>query len=149
MRWKTLFGCLAAVPLLQGCTHNLSGRDAGRPEPQARRMLVIDEAQLTRRAGTLLSVMRYAAGPMEIRETQGCPEITLRGKKRFHGPATPSIYVNGMHATNTCVLNDFLAVDVRRVEIYPSGVTSRPGYVNSADGLILVFLVGSGDIAQR
>lgn len=149
MRWRTSFGCLVAFPLLYGCAHNLSGRDAGRPEAQSRRMLVIEEAQLTRRPGTLLSVMQYAAGPMEIRETSGCPEITLRGKKRFHGAATPSIYINGMHATNTCVLNDFLAADVRRVEIYPSGVTSRPGYVNSADGLILVFLVGSGELAQR
>lgn len=149
MRVKTLFGCLVGFPLLFGCAHDASGRDAGRPEAQSRRMLVIEEAQLTRRPGTLLSVMQYAAGPMEIRETSGCPEITLRGKKRFHGAATPSIYVDGMHATNTCVLNDFLAVDVRRVEIYPSGVTSRPGYVNSADGLILVFLVGSGELAQR
>lgn len=149
MRLKTLFGCLIGIPLLHGCAHNVSGRDAGRPEAQSRRMLVIEEAQLTRRAGTLLSVMQYAAGPMEIRETSGCPEITLRGRKRFHGGAAPSIYVNGMHATNTCVLTDFLAADVRRVEIYPSGVTSRPGYVNSADGLILVFLVGSGELAQR
>jgi len=149
MRFRTLFGCLVGVPLLYGCATNVSGRDAGRPEPQSRRMLVIEEAQLTRRAGTLLSVMQSAAGPMEIRETPGCPEITIRGRKRFHGAATPSIYINGMHATNTCVLNDFLAVDVSRVEIYPSGVTSRPGYVNSADGLILVFLVGSNEIAGR
>jgi hypothetical protein len=149
MRLKALFGCLVVLPLLYGCATSVSGRDAGRPEAQSRGMLVIEEAQLARRAGTLLSVMQYAAGPMEIRETSGCPEITLRGKKRFHGAAAPSIYVNGMHATNTCVLSDFLAADVRRVEIYPSGVTSRPGYVNSADGLILVFLVGSGELAQR
>lgn len=140
--------CTTAA-LLAAC--GPAARQAAEPaqERGARRMVLIDEAQLSRRSGTLLSVLRYDAGPVEVRETSGCPEITLRGKKRFHGGATPSIYVNGMRATNTCVLHDFAVADVRRVEIYPSGVTSRPGYVNSSDGLILVFLQGSSEIAER
>lgn len=138
----------ASAALLAACSPAAHRAGTANPARHGQHMLLIDDDQLARRAGTLLSVLQLDAAPVEIRETGACPEITLRGKKRFHGVSTPSIYVNGMRATNTCVLHDFLAADVRRVEIYPSGVTSRPGYENSADGLILVFLRGGGELAE-
>jgi hypothetical protein len=123
-----------------GCA-GLGGHQRG--GGNASRVVTLDERQLANRAGTLLHVLRMDAAPMLVRETSGCPEITFRGSKRFHGVGTPSIYVNGMRALNTCVLEEFAAADVRRVEIYPSGVANRPGYANSSDGLILVFLLGT------
>jgi len=134
--WQVL--CAAAL-LSAGCGAR------GEPEDgpgRAGGMVVLDERQLANRAGTLLRVLQQN-GPMLVRETAGCPEITFRGSKRFHGHSTPSIYVNGMRAVNTCVLDEFSAADVRRVEIYPSGMTSHPQFRGSADGLILVFLLGT------
>lgn len=140
-RWRSVI-CLAVLVSAAGCAGLGGGeRGAGR---QPSGVVTLDERQLANRAGTLLHVLRMDAAPMLVRETAGCPEITFRGSKRFHGAGTPSIYVNGMRAVNTCVLEEFPAADVRRVEIYPSGVANRPGYANSADGLILVFLLGTG-----
>jgi hypothetical protein len=138
-RWRSTI-CLAALVAAAGCT-GLGGMQGG--GGSAARVVTLDEKQLANRAGTLLHVMRMDAGPMLVRETAGCPEITFRGSKRFYGAGTPSIYVNGMRALNTCVLEEFAAADVRLVEIYPSGVANRPGYANSSDGLILVFLLGT------
>ena len=138
-RWRSTI-CLAALVAAAGCT-GLGGLQRG--GGGASRVVTLDERQLANRAGTLLHVMRMDAGPILVRETSGCPEITFRGSKRFYGVGTPSIYVNGMRALNTCVLEEFAAADVRRVEIYPSGVANRPGYANSSDGLILVFLLGT------
>jgi hypothetical protein len=137
--WRSTI-CLAVLVAAAGCTTLGGGQRAG---GSASRVLTLDERQLANRAGTLLHVLRMDAGPMLVRETAGCPEITFRGSKRFYGVGTPSIYVNGMRALNTCVLEEFAATDVRLVEIYPSGVANRPGYANSSDGLILVFLLGT------
>jgi hypothetical protein len=138
-RWRSTI-CLAVLVAAAGCA-GLGGLQRG--GGNASRVVTLDERHLANRAGTLLHVMQMDAGPMLVRETSGCPEITFRGTKRFHGVGTPSIYVNGMRALNTCVLEEFAAADVRRVEIYPSGVANRPGYANSSDGLILVFLLGT------
>jgi hypothetical protein len=137
--WRSTI-CLAVLVAAAGCAGLGGGRRAG---GSASRVVTLDERHLANRAGTLLHVMRMDAGPMQVRETAGCPEITFRGSKRFYGVGTPSIYVNGMRALNTCVLEEFAAADVRLVEIYPSGVANRPGYANSADGVILVFLLGT------
>lgn len=137
--WRSTL-CLAVLAAAAGCA-GLGGRQ--RDGGSASRVVTLDERHLANRAGTLLHVMRMDAGPMTVRETSGCPEITFRGSKRFYGVGTPSIYVNGMRALNTCVLEEFAAADVRLVEIYPSGVANRPGYANSSDGLILVFLLGT------
>ncbi len=48
--------------------------------------------------------------------------------------------MDGTRALDTCILGMLRAGDVRRVEIYPMGVTTRPGYSPHSHGLILVFL---------
>jgi len=48
--------------------------------------------------------------------------------------------VDGARATDTCVLESLRATDIGRVEVYPQGFTSRPGYRTHAEGLILVFM---------
>jgi hypothetical protein len=44
-----------------------------------------------------------------------------------------------VRGADTCILATLASADVRLVEVYPQGVTGRPGYVTSARGLILVF----------
>jgi len=146
VRWA-LGGCAAV--LLSACGGSRDTAEGPSPARGARAVTMLEDEQLADRSGSLLSVMQAETGGLDVRHTERCPIITFRGAKRFVAPPTPSIYVNGMRATNTCVLDELPAADVRRVEIYPSGVTSRPGYVNSADGLILVFLRGGGHIAER
>lgn len=140
MKTRSWWVLCAAALLAAGCGQ--AGEVESRPGRRGG-VVVLDERHFANRAGTLLRALQQSGSPMLVRETAGCPEITFRGSKRFHGHSTPSIYVNGMRAVNTCVLDEFSAADVRRVEIYPSGVAARAAYENSADGLILVFLLGT------
>ena len=55
------------------------------------------------------------------------------------GLTEPEVYVDGLRGADTCILNNLVVSDVRRVEVYSQGVTGRPGYVTSARGLILIF----------
>lgn len=72
----------------------------------------------------------------------GCPIITLRNAVSFQSVVNPHVYVDGIRATDTCVLTSLRTHDVERVEIYPQGFTTRPGYGTHAHGLILVFMRG-------
>lgn len=69
-----------------------------------------------------------------------CPAITMRSFKDAQGQDYPGVYVDGTHVRDTCVLDSLDARDVQRVEIYPMGFTTRPGYGRNNNGLILVFL---------
>ena len=102
---------------------------------------VIEQDQLLQTSdGTLLSSIAARISQMGVRHAGSeCPQITLRGPKSFIG-ANPGVYVDGNRAANTCVLEMLNPGDVHRVEVYPMGVTQRPGYDNQAGGLILVFL---------
>ena len=66
--------------------------------------------------------------------------MTLRSAVTFQGVVNPHVYVDGTRATDTCVLESLRTVDVERVEVYPQGFTTRPGYGTHAHGLILVFM---------
>jgi hypothetical protein len=77
-----------------------------------------------------------------IVSTADCPQIALR-RARVPGPwSSPLVYVDGTRASGTCVLRDLSPRDVERVEIYPQGVTTRPGYAVHSNGLILIFMKG-------
>jgi hypothetical protein len=69
-----------------------------------------------------------------------CPEITLRNHVSFSGVVNPLVYVDGTLSTDTCILESLRSGDVERVEVYPLGFTTRPGYGRHAHGLILVFM---------
>lgn len=66
--------------------------------------------------------------------------LQLRGNDSVTGSSDPDIYVDGTRTVDTCPLVNLQASSVGRVEIYPQGVTSRPGYFSSGHGLILIFL---------
>ncbi|HEX2095427.1 MAG TPA: TonB-dependent receptor plug domain-containing protein [Longimicrobiaceae bacterium] len=101
---------------------------------------VIETSRLGRRSGNILSILGSRVANMSVRSTSGCPAITLRGQKSFVLPSNPEVYINGQRANDTCILEMTQVDDVERIEIYPMGVSGRPGYPAHPHGLILVFL---------
>jgi hypothetical protein len=75
-----------------------------------------------------------------MRRANQCPDVMLRNGVNMRGVVNPHVYVDGTRTTDTCILESLRAGDVERVEVYPQGVTRRPGYSTHAHGLILVFL---------
>jgi hypothetical protein len=69
-----------------------------------------------------------------------CPMLELRGKDSMEGSNDPDVYVDGTRTSDTCPLVNIQAISTERVEVYPLGMTSRPGYPSSGHGLILIFL---------
>ena len=69
-----------------------------------------------------------------------CPSIQLRGRKSLFGSNSPVVYVDGVRTANSCVLDMLYTWDISRVEVYPMGVSNRPGYEAHPNGLILVFI---------
>jgi hypothetical protein len=51
----------------------------------------------------------------------------------------PSVYLDGTLMSDTCLLSQMPASDIRSVEVYPSGNTSRPGIQRNPFGIIMVF----------
>lgn len=91
--------------------------------------------------GSLLAALAGKVPNFRLRRNSGrCPVVTLRSAVTFQGVANPHLYVDGTRATDTCVLESLRTVDVERVEVYPQGFTTRPGYGTHAHGLILVFM---------
>ncbi len=78
---------------------------------------------------------------MRVRRPSGeCPRISLRNFVTFQSVVNPHVYVDGTRTADTCVLESLRTQDVESVEVYPMGVTRRPGYAPHAHGLILVFM---------
>lgn len=91
--------------------------------------------------GSLLGTMTGKVPNLRVRRlVDQCPQITLRNSVSFQGVTNPHVYVDGTRATDTCVLESLRTADVERVEVYPQGFTTRPGYGTHAHGLILVFM---------
>ncbi len=89
---------------------------------------------------SLLDLLQRRLPNLRVDATAGCPEVFLRGRSSIVSSSDAAIYVDGQRAANTCILEVLYSFDLDRVEIYPMGVTTRPGYFSDADGLILVFL---------
>jgi len=68
-----------------------------------------------------------------------CPSLELRGKDSMEGSNDPDVYVDGTRTTDTCPLIQIQAAQTERVEVYPLGMTSRPGYPGSGHGLSVWF----------
>lgn len=130
------------VAALAGCGSAISSRHLdGIQTPAPANAFVLDRAQLREFDGSLLSAMVGRVPGLRVDETAACPAVALRGHlNTVPGVSDPQIYVDGARTGNTCVLGLLRAGDVERVEIYPSGVTSRPGYLGNAHGLILIFM---------
>lgn len=123
-----LAGCLGSAPVNRAPAERLGNA------------VVISFEQLQGGGANLLRLVRHRVASMQVRETTGCPEVTMRGAKSIHGLAAPTVYVDGQRAANTCILEMLHTGDVDRVEVYPMGVTNRPGYLANGAGLILVFM---------
>jgi hypothetical protein len=128
--------------LLGACGPVQSGQGAATPARQGS-AIVIEGDQLPARGGGLLEGLRGRVGSLSIERRSGsCPQVSFRGVKTFRGATSAGVYIDGTPMTDTCVLDQIRIPDVHRVEIYPGGSTSRPGYRANPNGLILVFLTG-------
>lgn len=106
---------------------------------------VIDGVDLEDGYGSILSAMQGKVPNFRIQRHSGqCPELSLRNDVTFRAVVNPHVYVDGARATDTCILESLRTEDVQRVEVYPMGFTTRPGYGTHAHGLILVFMRSSG-----
>ncbi|HKJ03069.1 MAG TPA: hypothetical protein VJ997_11460 [Longimicrobiales bacterium] len=106
---------------------------------------VLTGAALTDGPGSVLATMLGKVPNLRVqRLSTACPIVTLRNAVSFQSVVAPLVYVDGTHATDTCVLESLRAVDVARIEVYPQGFTTRPGYATHAHGLILIFMRSAG-----
>jgi hypothetical protein len=103
--------------------------------------IVVSGPGLVDGPGDLLGTMMGKVPNFRVRRVRDqCPQITLRNAVSFQSVVNPHVYIDGARSTDTCILDALRAHDVQRVEVYPTGVTTRPGYGRHAHGLILVFM---------
>lgn len=148
-----VFSLLAATCVLAGCASakgpDYTGSSAAEPEESPsvsfeRGAVVLTGAALTDGAGSLLATMSGKIPNFHVHRIAGdCPQITLRNVGNMSGVVSPHVYVDGTRATDTCVLESLSSNDVERVEVYPQGYTTRPGYGRHGPGLILIFMRSS------
>jgi hypothetical protein len=91
---------------------------------------------------TVLDAIRRAMPALQVTDwtVNSCPVLSIRGRDSVVGNSDPDVYVDGTRTTDTCPLTTIQAIQTSRVEVYPQGVTSRPGYPSRGHGLILIFL---------
>jgi hypothetical protein len=131
---------LLASTLLYGCASSPGASPRSTATPKVGHALVIEPDDLFDTRGNLLRVLSTRLTNSQVVESDGCPALQLRGAKNLMRPSLPGVYVNGLRAGSSCILDMLNTEDIYRVEVYPSGITQRPGYYNHAGGLILVFL---------
>jgi hypothetical protein len=121
-----------------GCGAQRQGPAGPSPGPDGS-AIIVRGSELS---GTLLDGLRVRVPTMMV-STQGggCPNIMFRGPRSIRNQANPSVYVDGTLMVDTCILTQITASDVERVEIFPSGGTSRPGIQRNPFGVIMVFRV--------
>lgn len=145
---------LSAATMLAACgpAAASSGRapdSANRDAPRDSHAIVVSGRQLGGGATSLLSVLRNRIAGIHVDDRGACPTVILRSRKSILGDNSAVVYVNGARAANTCVLDMMDPASVARVEVYPQGITRRPGYESHANGLILVFLLDASEPEAR
>jgi len=134
---------LGALVPLTGCGR-MRGGDQGESSNGVsfeKGAVILTGRALTESSGSVLAAMTGKVPNLRVgRHTGQCPEITLRSAVSAQGEVNPHVYVDGTRATDTCILESLRTDDVERVEVYPQGFTTRPGYGTHAHGLILVFM---------
>ncbi len=139
---------LAVLTSASGCRttrpFDRSTEPGGQPLPTTTAgAVVIKGEELSADPGlTILDAIRRTMPQMQVYGyTQNhCPIVELRGRDTLAGSSDPDVYVDGTRTIDTCPLVTLQATAASRIEIYPSGVTPRPGYPSSGHGLILIFL---------
>jgi hypothetical protein len=146
-RAMQLVGLTGAVLLAAGCArgvsraHSATLASAGDVDSSGAR--IFNAAELGRDGRSLLDVLRQRMPGIEVALTADCPAVYLRGRSTITTSSNPGVYVDGTEAINTCVLQSISTPDIHRVEVYPFGVTQRPGYRANPYGLILIFTRGA------
>jgi hypothetical protein len=143
-----VLGCATSRPF------DRSTEPGGRPLPPttAGSVILTGEALWADPGRTVLDVIKRAMPQLNISgwsQYSRCPNLELRGKDSVTGSSNPDVYVDGTRTVDTCPLVTTQAMDARRIEVYPLGVTSRAGYHSSGHGLILIFLQRSDSTTRN
>ena len=103
--------------------------------------IVFSGPDMQEHGGTLLAFLSPRISGMVVDfGSQPCPGIQMRGQKSLFGSSDPVVYVDGVRTANSCVLQMLSTRDIMSVEVYPMGLSHRPGYEAHPNGLILVFM---------
>ena len=104
--------------------------------------MVFSGPEMREYRGTLLAFLYPRISGMVVNYGSSlCPSIKFRGQKSLFGSNDPVVYVDGVRTANSCILEMLSTSDISRVEVYPMGVSHRPGYEANPNGLILVFVL--------
>jgi hypothetical protein len=129
---------LVTTLLLVGCSGNVRRAD-GSTGAGSGNAIVIEDESIDSSRGSLLTIMQDHVRGMSVDRTVACPHIVLRGGMGRSQAAEALVYVDGQRFSDTCVLESLNLETIGSIEVYPQGVTTRPGYFSNAGGLILVF----------
>jgi hypothetical protein len=121
-----------------GCAGAAQGNSAG-----IGNAIVIGDESFGSASGSILTVLKTHIRSMSVASSDGCPHIVLRPGRSQTAEAL--VYVDGQRMSDTCILDGLNLEAIQRVEVYPSGVTQRPGYRTNTGGLILVFTKNGPD----
>ena len=147
-RSRSLLHALALPGLVLGCAttrpFDRFTEPGGRPLPTttAGSVIITGEALSADPGRTVMDAIRQAMPQLRVSgwTANRCPIVELRGKDSVAGSSDPDVYVDGTRTVDTCPLVTVPAMQAHTIEVYPMGVTSRPGYPSSGHGLILIFL---------
>jgi len=148
-RFRVVARVIALSALALGCKtsrpYDRSNDPGGRPLSSSTTgsLIIQGRALSADPSRTVLDVIRQAMPQLRIAgwtQYTRCPLLELRGKDSVEGTNNPDVYVDGTRTSDTCPLVTIQAVQTGRIEVYPLGMTSRPGYPSSGHGLILIFL---------
>jgi len=101
--------------------------------------IVIRDESIDSSRGSLLTILQDHVRGMSVNQSSECPHIVLRGGMGRSQAAEALVYVDGQRFSDTCVLESINLETLASIEVYPSGVTQRPGYFSNSGGLILLF----------
>lgn len=140
-RFATFTG---AALVVSSCTafHNITDENAS--NSGIGNAIVIDDARLEPSRGGFVTIVQSHVRGMTVSRSGACPHIVLRAGSRSEA-TEPLVYVDGQRLSDTCVLETLNVDAVDRAEVYPSGVTNRPGYHSNNGGLILIFMKDGSD----
>lgn len=146
-RSRCVLPATVLAALLANCStsrpFDRSPEPGGRPLSSSTGAVIITGQALSADPGlTVLDAIRRAMPQLRVTDwsSNHCPLLQLRGKDSVTGRSEPDVYVDGTRTTDTCPLVTLQAMETRRIEVYPLGVTRRPGYPASGHGLILIFV---------
>lgn len=132
---------LLPLALCTACMTGAQAREGGGGIESNGRGVVLSGVALDDGPGSVLHTLQGKIPGMKVqRYRDECPHIALRSDATFRTLVNPHVYVDGTRATDTCILETLQSQDMDRVEIYPGGVSGRPGYPAHPHGLILLFM---------